>query len=116
LKATFPITFRTIEDIKRNDHRNLSKQLHRFTADTVGAALLESQREGIAAIPHVNALICQERNRARACDTLGKKIFAATGVCSAVDGIRYTPLNELEAEALAFDENAPSDDGMSYDE
>ena len=93
LRAEFPITFRTIEDIKRKDHRNLSKQLHRFTADTVGAALLEIQREGIAAIPHVDALICQEKNRLRVCEALGKQIFAATGVCSAVGGIRYSPLN-----------------------
>jgi hypothetical protein len=64
LRADFPITFRTIEDIKRKDHRHLAKQLHRFTADSVGAALLEIQREGIATIPHVDALICQEKNRA----------------------------------------------------
>ena len=104
IRRHFPITFRAIEDIKRKDHRNLAKQLHHFTADTVGAALLEIQREGIAAIPHVDALICQEKNRARVCEALGKQIFAATGVCSAVDGIRDSPLNEIEAEALAFDE------------
>jgi hypothetical protein len=33
-----------------------------------------------------------------------------------VDGIRYSPLIEEEEQALAFDEIAPSDDGMSYDE
>ena len=65
VRASFPITFHTIQDIKRKDHRNLSKQLHRFTADTVEAALLEIQREGIAAIPHVDALICQEKDRFR---------------------------------------------------
>jgi hypothetical protein len=116
LRAEFPFTFLIIEDIKRRDPRNLGKQLHRFTADAVGAALLEVQREGIAAIPHVDALICQEKNRARVCKALGKQIFAATGVCSAVGGIRYSPLTELEAEALAFDESAPSDDEMSYDQ
>jgi hypothetical protein len=58
-RAEFPITFGILADIKRNDHRNLSKQLHRFTADAIAAALLEMQREGIAAIPHVDALICQ---------------------------------------------------------
>ena len=116
LRAEFPITFRIIKDIKRKDHRNLAKQLHRFTADTVAAALLEVQREGIAAIPHVDALICQKKNRARVCEALGKKSFEATGVCSTVGGVRYSPLTEIEVQALAFDETAPSDDGMAYDE
>jgi hypothetical protein len=116
LRAEFPITFRIIEDIKRRDPRNLGKQLHRFTADAVAAALLETQRSGIAVIPHVDALICQERNRLQVCVVLGKQIFAVTGVCSAVGGIRYSPLTEIEAEVLAFDENTPSYDGMSYDE
>jgi hypothetical protein len=116
IRATFPITFTIIEDIKRNDHRNLSKQLHRFTADAIAAALLELQREGIAAIPHVDALICQEKNRERVCDVLGRQIFEATGVCCAVGGIRYSPLTENEKQALAFDEIAPSNDGMTYDE
>jgi hypothetical protein len=68
IRAAFPITFAVIEDIKRDDHRNLSKQLHRFTADAIAAALLEVQGEGIAAIPHVDALICQQRDRERICE------------------------------------------------
>ena len=43
IAADFPITFAVIKDIKRNDNRNLSKQLHRFTADTIAAALLEGR-------------------------------------------------------------------------
>jgi hypothetical protein len=39
----------------------------------------------------------------------------ATGICCAVGGIRYSPLTENEKQALAFDEIAPSDDGMDYD-
>src|SRR4029453_1510324 len=84
--------------------------------DAIAAALLELQREGIAAIPHVDALICQEKNRERVCDVLGRQIFEATGVCCAVGGIRYSPLTENEKQALAFDEIAPSNDGMTYDE
>jgi hypothetical protein len=114
--AEFPVTFAVIEDIKRNDHRNLSKQLHRFTADAIAEALLETQREGMAAIPHVDALICQQKDREGVCEVIGRKIFEATGVCCAVGGIRYSPLTEDEKQALAFDEIAPSDDGMSYDE
>ena len=116
IRATFPITFRIIEDIKRNDHRNLSKQLQRFTADAIATALLELQRERIAAIPYVDALICQQKDRERVCEVIGRKIFEATGVCCAVGGVRYSPLTKDEKQALAFDEIAPSDDGMGYDE
>jgi hypothetical protein len=116
IRAAFPITFRIIEDIKRNDHRNLSKHLHRFTADAIAAALFEVQGEGIAAIPHIDALICQQKNRERVCEIIGRRIFETTGVCCAVGGIRYSPLTEGEKQALAFDEIAPSDDGMDYDE
>ena len=116
IRGAFPITFGIVEDIKRNDHRNLSKQLHRFTADAIAAALLEVQRKGIAAIPHVDALICQQKDRERVCKAIGKQIFEQTGVCCAVGGIRYSPLTEDEKQALAFDEIAASDDGMSYDE
>jgi hypothetical protein len=116
IRAEFPITLRIVEDIKRNDHRNLSKQLHRFTADAIAAALLEMQREGIAAIPHVDALICQQKDRERVCEVIGRKIFEATRVCCTVDGVRYSPLTENENQALAFDETAPSDDDMDYDE
>src|SRR5262249_20919836 len=35
IRGTFPITFGIVEDIKRNDNRNLSKQLQRFTADAI---------------------------------------------------------------------------------
>jgi hypothetical protein len=78
--------------------------------------LLEAQREGIATIPHVDALICQQKDRERVCEIIGRRVFDATGVCCAVGGIRYSPLSENEKQALAFDETAPSDDGMGYDE
>lgn len=116
LREEFPITFRTIEDLKSKGHRNLSKQLHRFTSDAVATALLEVQHEGIAAIPHVDALICQEKHASAVCETLGKHVFLRTGACATVGGLRYSPLTETEKEALAFDETAPSDDSMSYDE
>jgi hypothetical protein len=116
IRGAFPITFGIVEDIKHSDHRNLSKQLHRFTADSIATALLEVQAEGIASIPHVDALICQRKDRERVCEVIGRRIFEATGVCCTVGGIRYSPLTENEKQALAFDEIAPSDDGMSYDE
>ena len=111
----FPITFRIVEDIKGGDHRNLAKQLHRFTADAIAAALLEVQCQRISAIPHVDALICQQKHKETVCEKLGKQIFLKTGVCARIGGIPYSPLTEEEEWALAFDETAPSDDGMSYD-
>jgi hypothetical protein len=116
IAAYFPITFGVIENIKRNDRRNLSKQIHRFTADAIEAALLEVQGKGISAIPHVDALICQQKYRGTVCEIIGRQIFEATGVRCSVGGIRYSPLTENEKQALAFDEIAPCNDGMSYDE
>ena len=116
IRANFPATLRAVEDIKRKDHRNLSKQLHRFTADSIAAALLEVQGEGIAAIPHVDALICQQKDREQVCEVTGRKIFEGTGVCCTIGGSRYSPLTEIEEQALAFDEIATSNDCMSYDE
>jgi hypothetical protein len=116
LQRTFPITFPIVEDIKRKDNRNLSKQLHRFTADVIEAALLEVQGKGIAAIPLVDSLTCETQNRAAACDAIGKAVFAMAGVCCRVGGTRYTPLTPTEAQALSYDECAPGIDHMTYDE
>jgi hypothetical protein len=116
IAGEFPITFGIIEDIKAKDHRNLSKQLQRFTADAIAAALLEVQQQGIAAIPLVDALICQERHKERVCEALGRQVFLRTAVCAMIGGCRYSPLTPEEEQALAFDEEAPSDDGMSYDQ
>jgi len=86
--AHFPITFGVIEDIKRKDHRNLSKQLQRFTADAIATALRDLQQQGIAAIPHVDALICQEKDHDVVCEAIGKQIFLAAGVRARVGGVR----------------------------
>jgi hypothetical protein len=115
VRAEFPITFRIIEDIKRKDRRNLSKQLQRFTADAVAAALREVQREGITAIPHVDALICQDKDRELVCEAIGRQVFHATGVCCRVGDIRYSPLTEIEEQALAFDKVGAADESMSHD-
>jgi hypothetical protein len=47
---------------------------------------------------------------------LGKQIFLAAGVCAKIGSCRYSPLTKEEEWSLAFDETAPSDDGMSYDQ
>ena len=112
----FPITFAIIEDIKRNDHRNLSKQLHRFLAEAIAAALVELQQKRIPTIPNVDTLFCQDKSHPVVCETVGKWIFLATGVCTRVDGIRYSPLTQEEEDALTFDDTAPANDNLSYDE
>jgi hypothetical protein len=114
--SEFPITFATIENIKGKDHRNLGKQLHRFMSNSIEAGLLELQKKRIAAIPLVDALICQKQYHVAVCETLGRQILHAAGVCAKVGGIRYSPLTKEEEAALAFDETNPSDDAMSYDE
>jgi len=101
IRSEFPITFGIIEDIRRGDNRNLSKQLHRFTADAIAAALLEAQRDGIAAIPHVDALICQQEDQQRVCEIIGTQIFEATGVCCKVGGVRFSPSISQENLATA---------------
>ena len=116
LTSEFPITLAIVEDIKRQDHRNLSIQLQRLTADAISAALLELQSKGIAAIPLVDALICKRGYHAVVSEAIGKQIFLRTAVCASVGGIRYSPLTEIEEQALAFDETAASDDTMTYDE
>ena len=58
MRQAFPITYRICEDIKRKDHRNLSKSLQYCTAKAINGALLEAQAKGIAAIPDVDAIIC----------------------------------------------------------
>src|SRR5262249_17964697 len=82
LRSQFPITLAIVEDIKRRDHRSLSVKLQRLTADAISAALLELQSKGIAAIPLVDALICQRQHRALVCEAIGKQIFLRAGVCA----------------------------------
>ena len=57
MRGTFPHTFGSIDAIKRDDHRNLSKQLQRYTSNAINGALMELQQEGIAAIPQTDAII-----------------------------------------------------------
>ena len=92
MRRAFPLAFRICEDIKRNDHRNLSKSLQYCTAKAINAALFEAQHLGIAAIPDVDAIICPKRHKETVCALIGKKVHEnSRGVCSMVSGIRYKP-------------------------
>ena len=88
----FPISFRIIEDVKRNDHRNLSKQLQHFASDAINGALMELQGKNFSAIPDTDAILCRAKDKERVCEVIGKHLFRVSGgVCCKVGGVRYAP-------------------------
>ncbi|GEM_PF-6812400 len=90
LRQRFPCVFQVIEDIKRNDHRNISKPLQHFTAAAINSALIEAQKRGIIAIPEVDAIICQEQHKDTVCEIIGRKVYEISGgVTCKVGGVRY---------------------------
>ena len=98
IRVEFPCTIGVIEDIKRKDHRNVSKPLQHRTAKAINGALLQAQEMGIAAIPDVDAIICQAPHKELVCELIGQKVYdISRGVCSKVGGIRYAPLDSRHA-------------------
>jgi hypothetical protein len=67
MRHQFPLTFAVGEDIKRTDHRNISKLLQNLTAKAINDALLETQAKGIPAIPDVDSIICPTRHKKVVC-------------------------------------------------
>ena len=92
MRKAFPLVFTVCEDIKRKHHRDISKPLQYYTAKAINGALLEAQAKGIAAIPDVDAIICQARHKVVVCRLIGQKVHEfSCGVCCKVGGIRYEP-------------------------
>lgn len=92
MKSTYPNTFGIVESIKRKDHCNVSKQLQRFTSNAINAALCQCQREGIAAIPQTDAIICKHPDQDRVREIIGKYVFReSSGVRCKVNGILTNP-------------------------
>lgn len=92
IRRTFPLTYGIIEDIKRDDHRNLSKQLQRFTSNAINGALTQLQSEGIIAIPQTDAILCRQRDQDRVRLVIGAWVFReSTGVRCKVNGAHVTP-------------------------
>ncbi len=89
VRAKFPLTFGVVEDIKRFDPRNLSKQLQRKIADVVNGALLELQRAGIRAVPLVDCLICRQSDSDVVSKTLASWLRRLSGVNAKVGGQRH---------------------------
>ncbi len=102
LRRRFPHCLRIIDAIKRDDHRQISKQLQHFTANAVAAALLAMQAQGCPAIPDTDCLIVRKRDHAAACRAIGEAMFRETrGVCVSVGGVRYATPWEWRAKAKA---------------
>lgn len=92
MREKFPCVFRVIEDLKGDNHRTISKQLQRFTADVIKDSLLRAQAPEISALPDTDALHVPEPHREVVCRIIGEEMFGATGgVCCKVGGIRYSP-------------------------
>ena len=92
MRTTFPLTFSVCEDLKRKDHRNLSKQLQSYTATAINGALLDTQAKGIAAIPDVDAIICATGHKETVCRLIGQHVYEVSGgVCCKAGGVRYKP-------------------------
>ena len=92
MRRAFPLTFRVCEDIKRQDHRNISKALQYYTAEAINGALLAAQTQGIAAVPDVDAIVCSSRHKEKVCGLVGAEVYQLTqGVRCKVAGIRYDP-------------------------
>lgn len=90
LRLRFPRCLGIIDDIKRRDHRHISKQLQHFTAKAIEAALLDMQRQGLPAIPDTDSLIVRECDREAACHAIGKAMFEETrGVRVTVGGTPF---------------------------
>ena len=88
MRRTFPIIYGIVESIKRDDHRNLSKQLQRFTSSAINGALCELQAEGVAAIPQTDALLCKAIHQERVREVIGQWMFKeSSGVRCKVNGI-----------------------------
>lgn len=91
LHRRFPHCFGIIADIKKRDHREISKQLQSFTARAIAAALIDMQGKGLPAIPDSDCLIVRDRDKAAACLAIGRAMFTETrGVFATVGGVRYS--------------------------
>jgi hypothetical protein len=101
MREKFPCVFAVVEDLKRGDHRNIYKQLQRFTANVIEAALLRAQARGIPAFPDTDALHVPESHREEMCKIIGEEMAKATGVFCKVGGIRYSPTRTVRAEQAA---------------
>ena len=90
MRSEFPLAYRVVEDIKRSDHRNLSKPLQRFTSNAINGALRQLQEEGIIAIPQTDAILCRVSHQERVSRVIGEWVYKeSTGVRCKVSGVPF---------------------------
>lgn len=80
LKTAFPRIVGIIEDLKKNDHRALSKQLQYFTAQIIESAIFAAQNLSIPCLPDTDALIVPEEHKDQARQLLNQSIWDVTGL------------------------------------
>jgi hypothetical protein len=91
LLAGRPILKAVICAVKEKDYRALSGYLQRSTSDIVNASVLSLHARGIPSIPIVDCLMVRRQDEVAAREELSSRLYASTGVCAKVGGIRYTP-------------------------
>ena len=91
LLAGRPILKAVICAVKEKDYRALSGYLQRSTSDIVNASVLSLHARGIPSIPIVDCLMVRRQDEDAAREELSSRLYASTGVCAKVGGIRYTP-------------------------
>jgi hypothetical protein len=91
LIAGRPILAALMCAVKATDHRALSRNLQRWMSDIVNESVLSLHARGIPSIPIVDCLMVRRQDEDAAREELSSRLYASTGVCAKVGGIRYTP-------------------------
>ncbi|HEY1122257.1 MAG TPA: hypothetical protein VGE67_11685 [Haloferula sp.] len=91
MKELFPETMRTVEDIRRNNHKAIQPPLRYYTAQVINEALLRVQQLGIPAIPDTDSIICPAEHEHLVCRIIGEEMHRVSGVCCKVGGHRFSP-------------------------
>jgi hypothetical protein len=98
--------------VKKNDHRNLSHWLRRWTSDIVNPAVLSLHARNIPSIPIVDGLMIRERDAETACTELSSRLFDSTGVRAKVRvkdlKAKYAAMTEPETAGARIRHAAPS--------
>lgn len=79
-KRAFPLIGLIVEDMKKGDHRQLSRFMIKHQSTITEGALFECQQEGIPAIPDTDGLIVPKQHGEQARIILHKHLFDVTGV------------------------------------
>lgn len=101
LLANRPILKAVICAVKDKDYRALSGYLQRYTSEIVNESVLSLHARGIPSIPIVDCLMVRRQDEAAAREELSSRLYASTGVCAKVGGVRYVATTNATQPALA---------------